>query len=67
MIWVIRLKVLIVEAIGLYFVLKQAHEGNLWGAFARFAFDMGVILIFVLVHVLVEQLLQRYMQRPNAP
>jgi hypothetical protein len=57
MIWVIRLKVLIVEVIGLYFALKLAHEGNLWGAFTRVAFDVGVILLFVSLHVLVEQIL----------
>jgi len=57
MLWVVRLTVLVIELVGLFFTVKLAHDGNFGGALSRLAFDVLVVLVFVLSHALVEQIL----------
>ena len=60
MLRIVRSVVLVIELVGLFFVLKLAHEGNFGGALYRLGFDVLVILVFVLTHILVELVLRRF-------
>ena len=59
MTWVIRLVALAVELLGLYFVLRLAHQDNFKRALTRLAFDVVVLFVFVISHLLIEMLLRK--------
>ena len=56
---VIRWVVLAVELVGLYFVLKLAHQDNFKGALTWLAFHVVVLFVFVISHLLIEMLLRK--------